>query len=326
MEHPQEKPFVHPLIAIPFGILAVSTSSIFIRYIQAENVSSLVIAALRLNLAAIILAPYAVTKHRRDFSSLSRKDISLAALSGIFLAIHFATWITSLEFTTVASSVVFVSTSPLWVALFAPVTIKEPITRIVLIGMGVALIGGVIIGLSDSCDLQLPVLRSPLSDVNPILGQKILDCPPYEEFIEGDAFIGDALALAGALSSAGYILIGRRLREKISLIPYIFMVYGIAAVVLLGFMIASGESPFGHSPKTYFWIALLAIVPQLLGHSTFNWVLRYLSAAYVSITLLGEPIGSAILAFFFLNEVPSGLMIFGAILILFGIFITSSRE
>ena len=326
MEHPQEKPFIHPLIAIPFGILAVSTSSIFIRYIQAENVSSLVIAALRLSLAAIILAPYAVTKHRRDFSSLSRKDISLAALSGIFLAIHFATWITSLEFTTVASSVVFVSTSPLWVALFAPVTIKEPITRVVLIGMGVALIGGVIIGLSDSCDLQLPVLRSPSPDVNPILGQKILDCPPYEEFIEGDAFIGDALALAGALSSAGYILIGRRLREKISLIPYIFMVYGIAAVVLLGFMIASSESPFGHSPKTYFWIALLAIVPQLLGHSTFNWVLRYLSAAYVSITLLGEPIGSAILAFFFLNEVPSGLMIFGAILILFGIFITSSRE
>jgi len=326
MEHPQEKPFVHPLIAIPFGILAVSTSSIFIRFVQAENVSSLVIAALRLSLSALILAPFAVIKHRRDFASLKQRDISLAALSGLFLAVHFATWITSLEFTTVASSVVFVSTAPLWVALFAPVTIKEPISRIVLLGMGVALIGGVIIGFSDSCDLQLSVLQSLKPGVNPIPDQKLLDCPPYKDFVEGDAFIGDALALVGALTGAGYILIGRRLREKISLIPYIFMVYGIAAVVLVGFMFVSGESPFGYSPKAYFWITLLAIVPQLLGHSTFNWVLRYLSAAYVSITLLGEPIGSAILAFFFLNEVPSGLMIFGAILILFGIFITSSRE
>jgi drug/metabolite transporter (DMT)-like permease len=104
------------------------------------------------------------------------------------------------------------------------------------------------------------------------------------------------------------------------------LVYGIAAVVLIALMIVSGESPIGHPPKAYVWILLLALVPQLLGHSIFNWALRYLSAAYVSITLLGEPIGSAILAYFFLSEIPSGLMIFGAILILLGIFISSSGE
>jgi drug/metabolite transporter (DMT)-like permease len=157
-------------------------------------------------------------------------------------------------------------------------------------------------------------------------GERILQCPPIQEFIAGEAFIGDALALVGALAAAGYLLIGRQLREKISLIPYVFVVYGMAAVVLVILMFASGRSPLGHSPQAYFWILMLALVPQLLGHSTFNWALRYLSAAYVSITLLGEPIGSAFLAYFLLSEVPSGLMVFGAILILLGILVASRSE
>jgi drug/metabolite transporter (DMT)-like permease len=166
-----------------------------------------------------------------------------------------------------------------------------------------------IVGLSDSCALTGTELQ----------------CPPFSEFVGGDAFLGDILALGGALAGAGYLLIGQRLRENMSLIPYIFVVYAMAAVMLVIFMLAAGETPLGHAPKFYLWVLLLALVPQLLGHSTFNWALRYLSAAYVSITLLGEPIGSAILAYFLLNEVPSGLMIFGAILILVGIYIASQR-
>jgi drug/metabolite transporter (DMT)-like permease len=111
-----------------------------------------------------------------------------------------------------------------------------------------------------------------------------------------------------------------------SLIPYIFVVYGMAAVVLVIVMFGAGESPFGYAPQTYLWFVLLALVPQLFGHSTFNWALRYLPAAYVSVTLLGEPIGSAILAYFFLGEAPSGMMIFGAILILAGIYVASKRQ
>ena len=148
---------------------------------------------------------------------------------------------------------------------------------------------------------------------------------PFKNLLAGEAFLGDILALVGALAGAGYILIGRRLREKTS-VPYIFLVYGIAAVILTLVMFGSGNTPFGYQPKVYLWVLLLALVPQLLGHSTFNWALRYLSATYVSITLLGEPIGSAILAYIFLSEIPSGLMIFGAILILIGIFIASSSE
>jgi len=303
-------PIVSPLLAIPFGILAVSTASVFIRYIQAEDVPSLVIAAWRLTLASLILAPIALTRHRAELQALKRQEINLAILSGLFLAVHFATWISSLEYTSVASSVVFVSTSPLWVAILAPLTLREPIYRVVLIGMALALVGGLIVGLSDSCSL--------------LAGR--IQCPSFQEFIDGEAFLGDILALVGAFAGAGYILIGRRLRERTSLVPYVFLVYGIAAVILTLVMFGAGNTPFGYQPKVYLWVLLLALVPQLLGHSTFNWALRYLSATYVSITLLGEPIGSAILAYIFLSEIPSGLMIFGAILILIGIFIASGSE
>ncbi len=311
MPDPQKQPPISPVIAIPIGILAVSTSSIFIRYAQADGVSSLVIAAWRLSLASLILAPIALLRYRAELRALDRRGLSLALLSGVFLAIHFATWITSLEYTSVASSVVLVSTSPLWVAILAPLTIREPVGRAVLIGMGLALIGGTIVSLSDSCSLN---------------GFSSLQCPPLSEFVGGAAFLGDLLALTGALAAAGYLLIGRNLRENMSLIPYIFVVYGMAAIILVIIMFTAGESPFGYAPQTYLWFFLLALVPQLLGHSTFNWALGYLPAAFVSVTLLGEPIGSAILAYFILDEVPTTLMIFGAILILIGIYIASRKE
>ena len=111
-----------------------------------------------------------------------------------------------------------------------------------------------------------------------------------------------------------------------NLVPYIFIVYGIAAVVLLGIMAVAGQSPIGFPPITYIWILLLALVPQLIGHSTYNWALRYLPAALVSITTLGEPIGSAILAYFILREIPTPLTIFGGVLILGGIYISSRVE
>ncbi|MEA3350337.1 MAG: DMT family transporter [Chloroflexota bacterium] len=304
---PQRSSLSHQ-IAIPFGILAVSTSSIFIRYAQVYAPSP-VIAAVRLTLAAVVLAIIALARHGADMRALTRRELGLALLSGFFLAIHFGTWIISLEYTTVASSVVMVSTSPLWVALLAPLTIKEPVSRPVLIGMGLALIGGTIVGLSDSCTLT---------------GGALL-CPPFSEFVSGDAFLGDFLALMGAWTGAGYLLIGRRLREKISLVPYIFLVYGMAAIALNIFMFSVGETPLGYPAQAYLWLVLLALVPQLMGHSTFNWALRYLSASYVSVTLLGEPIGAAILAYFLLGEIPSILMLFGAILILSGIYLAGRR-
>jgi drug/metabolite transporter (DMT)-like permease len=269
-----------------------------------------VIAAARLTLASLILAPYTLIRQRAELRRLTRRHWLLALLSGFFLAIHFATWISSLEYTTVASSAVLVATIPLWVALLSPFLLKESITRMVAAGLALTLLGGVIVGLSDSCSLSTTGIA----------------CPPMLEFFQGDAFLGDLLALAGALAGALYLIIGRRLRTGMPLAAYIFVVYSMAAVCLLIWMAVAGESLFGYSPKTYMWFLLLALIPQLLGHSTFNWALRYLSAAYVSVTLLGEPIGSTILAVILLSETPAVLKIIGAILIMAGIYIASINE
>jgi drug/metabolite transporter (DMT)-like permease len=189
----------------------------------------------------------------------------------------------------------------------------------VLMGMGLALVGVTIVGISDVC---IP----PLSSAGTFNSFPSLACPPLSEFFGGTAFLGDLLALVGALTVAGYLLIGRSLRENMSLVPYIFVVYGMAALILVVIALATGEPLFGYEPQTYLWFLLLALIPQLLGHSTYNWALGYLPASFVSVTLLGEPISSAILAYFILDEVPTALMIFGAILILIGIYIASRRQ
>lgn len=300
---------IPPLLVLPFGLLAVSTAAIFIRFAQAYS-PSLVIAAFRLTLASFILMPLAFTRRREELRQLSRQELFLALTSGFFLSLHFATWITSLEYTSVASSVVLVTTSPLWVTLLSPLILKEPLTRPILLGMAMALLGSTAVGLSDSCTWS---------------GTRLL-CPPLEEFIRGKAFLGDLLALAGAWMATGYLIIGRHLRAKISLISYISVVYGMAASILIVIMFLAKQVPWGYPPIAYLWFVLLALVPQLLGHSTFNWVLGYLSAAYVSITLLAEPIGSTILAYFFLNETPTAFKVFGAILILSGIYIATQGE
>jgi len=196
------------------------------------------------------------------------------------------------------------------VALLSPVTLKEPIRRTVLIGLACALVGGAVVGVSDSC--------------TSVSGRIV--CPSLSSFIHGQAFLGDFLAVCGAIAGAGYLLIGRKLRSKMSLVSYISLVYGMAAIVLVIIMFSAGHKPFGFSPQMYLWLVLLAVIPQLIGHSTFNWALGYLSAAFVSITLLGEPIGSTILAYFILQENTSPLKIGGGALILVGIYVASRSE
>lgn len=299
-------------LALPFAlltaILAVSTSSVLIRFAQADA-PSLVIAALRLTCAAVILAPLALTRHREELQNLRPNEIVLGAISGVFLAAHFATWISSLEYTSVASSVVFVSTGPLWVALLSPVLLQEKLTRTATIGLTIAILGGTIIGLSDACTWD---------------GR--LQCPELRQIMQGRAMWGNFLALAGAWTVSGYLIIGRKLRTEMSLVPYVFLVYSWCAITLLALMFLAGQSPLGHPPRTYGWIFLLAAFPQLIGHSTYNWVLRYIPATVVAIVTLVEPIGSAILAYFVLRETPSNGVLLGGSLILLGIYLASRTK
>lgn len=283
--------------AIFVGILAVSTASIFIRFAQ-EQAPSLVIAAFRLTIATLVLAPVVLARHRRELSGLSSKEIGLGLFSGVFLALHFATWISSLEYTTVAGSVVLVSTIPLWVAIVSPLLLRERAAPGVWIGMIIAMAGGMVVALGQSAAV--------VSGKNPLWG--------------------NFLALCGAWAAAGYLLIGRKLRASLSLVPYIFIVYGAAALVMLLFVGVARLPLFGYPAETYGWMIALALVPQLLGHSTFNWALGHLPASFVSITLLGEPIGSTILAIFLLREIPSGMELIGEAAILVGIAVAAGQS
>jgi drug/metabolite transporter (DMT)-like permease len=296
-----------PILGLAIGVLASSTASILIRFAQ-ESAPSLVIAAYRLGIASLILV--AILTFRKDvsFKEIKGRNLQLVVAAGIFLAVHFATWVSSLEYTTVASSVVLVSTSPLFVALLSPILLNEPINPNLRYALVLSFIGTLIIAISDTC-----------------ISVDQFKCPPFQSFLEGEAIKGDILAIGGAISGAGYMLIGRKVRGKLSLLPYITLVYGIAAIVLTILVALASQRVIGFPPIVYFWFLLLAIFPQLVGHSSINWALRFLTAVYVSITLLGEPIGSSILALIILGESPSWLMMVGAVLILSGIVIASLR-
>jgi drug/metabolite transporter (DMT)-like permease len=297
-------------IGLFIAILAVSTAALFIRMAQ-TGAPSLVVALLRLGFAALILAPLALFTRRGEISKLKKNQVLLLASSGALLALHFWAWIASLELTSVTSSVVLVTTSPLWTALLSPIFLKEKITRSQVIGLGLAMLGGITVGTANTCAFT---------------GNSIKCTPLLDMTSGGSALLGNLLALAGAVLVAGYFLIGRRLRKDISLITYTFLVYGFAAVLLLLAVLASGLPLLSYPIEIYGWGLLLALFPQIIGHSLLNWSLKYLPASYVSIAVLGEPVGSSILAMVFLREPPTGMEIAGGVLILVGILISSHMQ
>jgi drug/metabolite transporter (DMT)-like permease len=293
-------PRVPPALGIGIGIAAISTASILIRFAQGAGASSLTIAALRLAFASLVLLPLAWMRSRAELAALSLRDLAIGLVSGAFLGAHFATWITSLQYTSVTSSVVLVTLSPLFVAVASAVLLKERLTRLAVLGIACAVLGGILIGAGDAG--QSGTASAP----NPLLG--------------------NVLALAGAICIAPHFLIGRRLRAKLSLLAYISLVYGAAAVVLLLAAGVAGAPLGGFDPRAYVWIALLALLPQLVGHTSFNWSLGFLPATFATIPALAEPIGSTILAVTLLGEGVTPLKLIGGAVALGGIAVmTVSR-
>jgi drug/metabolite transporter (DMT)-like permease len=285
---------VRAYLGVSFGVVVVSTAAILIRLAQAE-VHSLAVAAWRLTLATLILTPFAWIKAGSELRALTRREWGSVLVSGLLLAIHFGTWITSLAYTSVAASVVLVWTSPIFVGLASHLFLGERLTREMVIALVVAIIGAVVIGLGD-------------------LGEGT------------HRLLGDLLAVIGAVAGAGYFLIGRRLRARLSLLGYVYPVYGTAALLLMGVMLISGLPRVPQRSETWLWLTLMALGPQVLGHSSLNWALRYLSATYVTLATLGEPIGSTLLAWWLLGEQPSIWAVLGGLLILGGIVVASRAE
>ena len=287
------------------AVMAVSTASLFIRFAQNE-VPSLVIASFRLSIASLILGVFIIPSKWRELIRIVKNHSKLIFISRFLLAIHFACWITSLEYTSVISSVVLVTTTPIWVSIFSPIFLREKMTWQIGLGLFIALIGSVIITASQNCT---------------IVSSNILCIMPNSSPLK-NSLLGNGLAILGAFAAAGYVILGRQLRKDINLLPYVFLIYSVASLVLINFSLFSGYGFSGYSLNGYFWMVLLAIVPQLIGHSLLNWLLGFLPAIYVAISLLGEPVGSSVLAWFFLKESPTIIEALGAVLILTGILIT----
>ncbi len=267
------------------GILAVSTASIFIKLCDAP---ALTIAAYRMVLASLVLMPFAC--YQKTWRGWRRSEWGWALLSGLFLSLHFAFWIASLKYTSVASSVVLVTTHPVFVGVGAWLFLKERPGLNLIFGIGLSVLGSTMIGYGD---------MSPSTE----------------------ALVGDGFALLGAIAASGYLLVGRKMRKDRNLISYIFPVYSTAGLILILLALIFQNPFFGYSSSTYLYLFLLALVPQLIGHTTFNWALKYLPATLIAISVLGEPVGSSLLAYLILGEgltvwkIAGGISIFAGILI-----------
>lgn len=276
-----------PYLVLFIGVLSISFAAIFIRLADAPP---LVIAAYRLAIAAAIIIPFTASRTLGSLRGLSRRDLLLILLSSFFIALHFGLWITSLSYTSIASSVVLVTAHPAFVAIVSYFLWGERLNRLTVGGIAIAL-GGVFL-------------------LN------------YGGFASGSpAISGNLLALVAGFAMGAYLIVGRQLRTNIDILSYLTIIYTGAAVLLLVAVVISGHGFLGYSLVTYLMLILLALVPQLIGHSSLNLAVRLIPVTLVSVAILGEPVGATILGTVILSEIPTITEILGGLLIIGGIFI-----
>lgn len=290
-----EKPPINPYLAVILSVGAISFGSIFTRLAGAPP---LVIAFYRMGFTLLIIAPFALSRSgRAELRRVAGRDLVAALTAGLFLALHFWSWITSLEHTSIASSTVLVTMQPLFVVTLGFLFLKEKFGPKTLTGAALALTGSVLVGMGD--------FR-----------------------IGGEALLGDILAFSGAFFIAVYFLIGRNLRGKLSLFPYVFLVYGTAAAFLLVFTLCARIPLYPYPPLDWLWFLALAVIPTIGGHTVSNWALRYVKTMVVSVSILGEPVGASILAYLIFGEIPGSLQLLGGLVIISGIylFLATARD
>jgi drug/metabolite transporter (DMT)-like permease len=281
-----------PYLTLLIGVIAVSFAAIFIRLADAPPV---VIAAARLLIASLVLLPFAAVRSRVNIRRLVVRDVLLISFSSLLLALHFYLWITSLSFTTIASSVILVTAHPAFVAAISYWLWREKLNRLNLLGIAAALGGVVIINYTD------------LS-------------------LSSHALMGDLMALTASLAMGSYLIIGRHLSKRIDALGYLTLIYAQAGILLLFVMVLTRESLAGYSTQTYLMLVLLALVPQLIGHSALNLAVRTLPVTLVSVAILGEPVGATILGALIFGELPGSHEIAGGLLILAGIYLVMRRK
>ncbi|HJM39385.1 MAG TPA: DMT family transporter [Planctomycetota bacterium] len=277
------------------GLLGVSTGAVLVKLAGSEA-HHLTIASWRCLVAAAILFLIAPFQIVRSWKSFERRTVAKLMIGGALLAVHFGSWIASLQYTSVVSSLALVTTTPLWAAIFSHFLLRESATKRQIQGILIAALGLGFFVLSQS---SATVGSRPL--------------------------LGNALALLGAISFSLYLITSRSLQKTLPVIPFLSSVYGVAGVLLLSVVLLTQESFLGFSSMTYLWLLLCGILPQLIGHSGYNFALRRLSPPTVSIALIGEPVLGSIFAWAVLGEGATSGEIFGGCIILYGIFYASRK-
>lgn len=286
---PPDRGQTQALLILGVALLAVSGAAIFARLAEAPGV---VVALWRMLLAAAVLAPWTLQALRR--TPLTRENAPATLAAGVLLGVHFAAWLTALKLTTIAAAATLVSTSPLWITLIAWMLWRQAPSVGVLSGILMAVAGGAVIAFWDVG----------------VAGAE-------------RALLGDGLALLGAIALAGYLLLGRAAQQRgLSLSAYVGVAYAVAAVSLVPLPLLLGESYLDYTTATFGWIALLALVPQLIGHTGINHAMTRFNPVFVSTAILSEPIGAALLALLIFSEVPSGATVVGALIVLAGVLLT----
>lgn len=281
-------------LILTIGVLAVSTSAIFIRLsINAANVSgvefSLFLAASRVIIASTVLLP---TWRNLPQISVPRSAYYYAIAAGIALAGHFATWITSLSFTSIVASTTLVTTTPVWVSLISWLWFHEKLTKRTILGIIIALAGGMVITLGgDNASIKV-----------------------------SNSLLGNSLAILGAWTASFYLVWGQKAQKQgFRIGSYIAIVYTTAAIVLFPLPLFLGNGYLGYPNEVYIYVILMAVFSQLIGHTSFNWAVRWISPTLVTLAILFEPVGASFLGFLLLGEVPSLFVLGGAIILLIGV-------
>lgn len=282
-----QKPKFNPYVLLIIGVLSVSTSAIFVKVASAP---AGVIAFYRLFFSVLIMLPIFLLKYKAELKEINKRDWKLMVIAGVFLAFHFILWFESLNYTSVASSTVLVTIQPLFAFIGAFLFFKEAIS-----------------------------VKAVLSGLIAIIGSFIISWGDFQ--VSGMALFGDLLALIACALITGYLLFGQDVRRRVSLITYTFLVYSVSSVTLLVYVLVMKEPLFPYPTEDWIYFILLAIVPTLLGHSLFNWCIKWISTTTISMAILLEPIGAAILAYYILGEKIIMTQTIGGIIVILGVLL-----
>ncbi|QOR66000.1 DMT family transporter [Cytobacillus suaedae] len=281
-----------PYIALLIGVVAVSTSAIFVKL---ANAPAPVIAFYRLFFSVLLMSPLFLLKYRHEIKLISKRDWLFSSVAGVFLAFHFILWFESLNYTSVASSTVLVTLQPIFAFIGTYLFFKEKAGYKALLSGGLGITGSIIISWGDFN-------------------------------ISGMALFGDLLALVSCAMVTTYLLFGQTVRKRLSLITYTFIVYGISTLTLFLYVVLLQYPIIPSDNGDWIYFLLLAIVPTLLGHSLFNWSLKWLSTSVISMSILFEPIGAGVLAYYILGENVVWTQVVGGIIIILGISLYAVSE